>query len=279
MKLYGNSKVLNNLEYLTNGDHGPNTYIFSGPEHVGKKIFAHLFLNSLIKRQTLEKVQISQMHPDILCLERSDDISVDDARKVRSFLSFSPLTGSRKGILIDNAHLLGTVGSNLLLKSLEEPPHETFTVLVTHRPDLLPKTIISRATTIRFSTVSNSEIANMVPKGKLTQIKKELPWIAGRPGLLIKYLKDPKDADIQTLKYFFNLSASSNLGQLIKIAEKVSKEEKPHIALEGLFLAQWYSGNERNRISLSSLIKARETILNTNANIRLCVENALLSYN
>lgn len=71
-------------------------------------------------------------------------ISVEQVRELHDFIHVSSHRGGRKVILVSPAEALNINAANALLKNLEEPPAQTHFILISHRPQRLPRTIISR---------------------------------------------------------------------------------------------------------------------------------------
>lgn len=278
MIFLGNKKALNSLEQLLTEEKRPLTYILCGPEHVGKRLAATLFLQALINSdKKLGQEFLEKMHPDLRLISEPKEISADEVRNIRAFLSHSPLAGPIKGILIDNAHLLGTIGSNILLKSIEEPPHQTYTIFVTSRPDLIPRTIFSRSTKVTFTSVSNTILVSSLTKLQKTKLVKELDWICGRPGLMYDYLSNPEKSHVKTLKKYFHGTKGDSVTSCLKRAEEISKVENPHYALEGILLSLRSVSKTNSPKKIKALIHTCNQIQYTNANARLSIERALLS--
>lgn len=278
MPFIGNNKAIRTLQHFLEEESRPQTYIFCGPEHVGKRLAASLFLQALVMNdKELGKEFSEKIHPDLRLISEPDEITADKVRNIRAFLSHSPLAGSIKGILIDNAHLLGTIGSNMLLKSIEEPPHQTYTIFVTSRPDLLPKTIFSRATKVSFMGVSDDVLMLSLKHHQKSKVSKELDWICGRPGLMHDYLTDPRKSHVSTIKKYFHAPSSESIINCIKRAEEISKIENPDCALEGMLLSLWSSSKTDNPKKLRALMRTCNQIQYTNANARLAIEKTLLS--
>ncbi len=92
-------------------------------------------------------------HPGLLVIRRPWDqknkrhltvISVDEVRRIKSFLAHSTGTDAWRVIIVDQADELNIAAANALLKSLEEPPPRTLFLLVTSQPGRLLTTIRSR---------------------------------------------------------------------------------------------------------------------------------------
>jgi DNA polymerase-3 subunit delta' len=141
-------------------------YIFSGAEGIGKKaaaiaIAGKLNCTSAGERPCgtcgsclkMEKLQ----HPDLhIIASESSQIKIEDIRFLQREANFRPYEGAMKVFIIDDAHKLNPEAANSLLKVLEEPPRDSLIILVTHKPQSIIKTILSRCKVIRFSPLSFS---------------------------------------------------------------------------------------------------------------------------
>ncbi|HEY0665340.1 MAG TPA: DNA polymerase III subunit delta' [Gallionella sp.] len=74
----------------------------------------------------------------------SKQISVDQIRGLADFFGMSAHQGGRRVIVVHPAETMNTNAANALLKSLEEPPAGLLFILVTHKPQQLLPTILSR---------------------------------------------------------------------------------------------------------------------------------------
>jgi len=74
----------------------------------------------------------------------SKQISVDQIRGLADFFGMSAHQGGRRVIVIHPAEAMNTNAANALLKNLEEPPPGLLFILVSHKPQQLLPTILSR---------------------------------------------------------------------------------------------------------------------------------------
>lgn len=74
----------------------------------------------------------------------SRQISVDQVRGLADFSGMSAHQGGRRVVVIHPAEAMNTNAANALLKSLEEPPPGMLFILVSHKPQQLLPTILSR---------------------------------------------------------------------------------------------------------------------------------------
>jgi len=82
------------------------------------------------------------------------NISIEDVRALQSYCSLSIADGGKRVIIIDTADDLNKSSSNALLKLLEEPPKNTFFLLISHQPNLLLPTLKSRCQKLTFSNLN-----------------------------------------------------------------------------------------------------------------------------
>lgn len=105
-----------------------------------------------------------------------------------------PYHGHAKVFIIDEAELLGNEAQNLLLKTLEEPPPNTFFILVTTRPDTLLPTILSRCQSVLFGVLSEQEMAEWQDdytfEAEVDELAFAFEFAAGAPGHVIAALEE-----------------------------------------------------------------------------------------
>ncbi len=70
----------------------------------------------------------------------------------------SPVRGKAKFFIIEEADTMLWQAQNALLKTLEEPPNDTFLILITSQPDKFLQTIRSRCQMVRFDSLNTNMI-------------------------------------------------------------------------------------------------------------------------
>lgn len=140
-----------------------NSYLFSGPEAVGKTLTAVTFakaLNCLDAKDDACGACVScvkienKNHPDIMFIktaDKKDSISIEQIRDLQETANLRPYEARAKVFIIQGAHLMSEAAANCLLKTLEEPPRDCVIILITSRPDALLLTIKSRCRQIGFA--------------------------------------------------------------------------------------------------------------------------------
>jgi DNA polymerase-3 subunit delta' len=92
-------------------------------------------------------------HPDFLGLRpinKMRQISVDATRAMLRFVAHSPQQAACKVVILYEADRMHKSAANAFLKTLEEPPSDSFLILLTTRPYELLPTIRSRCFTVKI---------------------------------------------------------------------------------------------------------------------------------
>lgn len=90
-------------------------------------------------------------------------ISVAEARRVLDKLSLSAVEGGYRTVVMYLPEKLHLSAANSLLKMIEEPPEKTLFLLVTHEPEKVLATIVSRCLFFRVMPLSREEEAAVHP--------------------------------------------------------------------------------------------------------------------
>jgi len=191
--------------------------LISGPSAIGKLDFClaciqHLNCTDPTDREypcgTCESCHLTKVgtHPDVRLInaeksegtERTEQIKVDDIRKISQFMSLSGKHGRYKIVCINHAERMNTNAANALLKTLEEPPPGSILFLVSDRTDSLPATVRSRCQNWKFSTPdSEPALQWLQEKAENPHWENLLAASGGRP-LLAWELHDSGQAEIRT---------------------------------------------------------------------------------
>jgi len=199
--IIGQEKPANLLREYIHQKRIASSYLFIGPEGVGKKMAAQCFAKALnCEENNLDacdkcisclKIDKGQ-HPDMHFIGSEDIIKIEEVRQLQREIALRPYEGKFKVFIIDNAHNLTADAANAILKVLEEPPAHSIIILVTAKPQKLFKTIISRCQVIRFNSVPRLELKEIL-ENKFSLSKANAHFLAyfseGRIGLALK-LKD-----------------------------------------------------------------------------------------
>ena len=152
----------------------PHALLFAGPEGIGKRTTARAFAAALLTAggtdpRTEEKLRLlfSGNHPDLHLVVKDvekKDLPVDLIRSLCNALRLKPYYSSCEVTVIDNAHEMSLAAANAMLMTLEEPAKDSYLVLVTHAPQRLPETIISRCQSVHFGELSENELQALLKR-------------------------------------------------------------------------------------------------------------------
>lgn len=181
--------------------------VFSGPAGIGKRLTAvwyAAFLNCLDKENaapcggcnSCRKI-ISGGHPDLhfaIVPETKTVIGVGEIREAIHQLDYAPFEGNFRVLVVENAEKLTDEAQNALLKTLEEPPSTAIIMLITPLFGALIPTVVSRCRAVRFSPLSEEEIAGLLrDHGAESSKARELARLGrGLPGLALSFLVTPE---------------------------------------------------------------------------------------
>ncbi len=167
-----------------------STYLFKGRDGIGKKLFAKViaamilcenkenspcgFCKHCLKiKNMIENPETDNPHLDLIEIkpaEGKNEITVEDIETILTTTNFPPYEGEARIFIIDNCHLMNKTSANMVLKTLEEPPENTYFFLITSKPDSLLPTILSRCQQVYF-TASGLENHIDIPGYSTEEIK------------------------------------------------------------------------------------------------------------
>ena len=193
------------------------TYLFVGPEGVGKRTFALKLAQSLLCTASeptalapcgqCESCRLfaAGNHPDFQLVERERGVR---SLKVEQFIgdrdhrnqeglchdiSLRPILSRRRVAIIDDADWFTPESANSLLKTLEEPPPGAVIILVgTSRSRQLP-TILSRSQVIRFQPLSEETVRDLALANGLAADEAAATRLAQRSGGSMTRARDLAD--------------------------------------------------------------------------------------
>ena len=240
MNIVGHQKIIEFLKNSIKNKRLAQSYLFCGPEYVGKKTTAIYFAASLLCdsqnfpcEQCESCHQVFQgKHPDVYCVGKIDDkdISIDQVRKVKGIINLAPLFGSSKIVIIEEADSLTISAANSLLKLLEDTPPHVFIILLARGFGNLPATLRSRCQILRFLPPSSKELSCFLKKEfdlSLVDAQKISNLSLNLPRLAIKLAENKEEAfksreDLME-KFIFFLSERNNLENKFKLASLILK--------------------------------------------------------
>ena len=192
------------------------THLFVAEEGIG----ANQLLENLLKKLLCENLTdenktcnacpscryLIDEHPNIRLIDKnielkSDVITIDQIRELSSFIELASTSEhDKKVIFIKNTHYLTSSSANALLKNLEEPPNNTFFILLTSNLHKILPTIRSRATIHKLASPTNKQCEDYL-KDEHPEAIKFLDLAERKPFLAIQ-MADDKELINSIVKIF-----------------------------------------------------------------------------
>lgn len=178
MVMYGynvfHNKLMMTLIESVRRNENANTYIFEGAQGLKKHDAALLFAKSLVCANTAtapccdcpacHEAQ-GGSHPDIVFVEKEKDKTTIGVLPIRDMITESlikPFYNKHKVFIINEGDILTPQAQNAFLKIIEEPPQYAVFIIVCTNSQILLETVRSRAVTITFTPVSDSDIREYI---------------------------------------------------------------------------------------------------------------------
>lgn len=105
-----------------------------------------------------------EMIDQLLSSYRSYIIVIEHIKEIQRFLSIKSSTGKPRVAIINGAENMNEEASNRLLKTSEEPPKNTYIILITKNLDLLRETVRSRCFRYKFRPIETSILKEIVKR-------------------------------------------------------------------------------------------------------------------
>lgn len=238
------------------------SYLFVGPDGVGKQLFARRLVQCLLCRgrggdpleacgecTSCRPFQAGN-HPDFLFVDRPEGkrelpIELIAGSKERRGqeglchdLSLRPLEGSRKIAIVNDADTMNPESANAFLKTLEEPPERAILLLIAANLDAVMPTIRSRCQLVRFAPLSQTDVQALMIEQELVSSAEEASFAAAlSEGSLTtaRQLLRPELRDLRSTLYaslsqnnFGGLSLAKSVLETIDSISADTPEQRVH---------------------------------------------------
>lgn len=215
-RVLGQKKALAKIESDLQAERLAESYLFAGPEGVGKRFTAleaakvlscsGTRRSFLIPEQDTSPVPCGQcgacrrvdenIHPDVFVLDfqsqagllemkeeeaaKQKEFRIDAVRILLGRAQVSPLESGKKVFVIDGAEFLSEESANSLLKVLEESPKHAVWFLIAKSPERVIPTIRSRCRKVWFSPLAPEAIQAILSReSRDAQTGAEISRVAG----------------------------------------------------------------------------------------------------
>ena len=255
--IFGQDLAIEILKSAISNERISPAYLFSGPEGVGRKKTAKIFIKSILdKNQDQESIKRkieSNNHPDLLWVEptyvvqgksisqrkaRSEGIDMKSPPQIRlsqikeiiEFLGKKPFESEKSIVIIEDIERINEAASNALLKTLEETNTGLF-ILITERPEKLLSTIRSRCQIVPFIRLHNNQVNKIIEKLEIVQEIDDIPretieelidFSYGSPGKYIINLQNWLSIS-STLRHKLEIQLTNQI-ELLQLSKEITDE-------------------------------------------------------
>jgi DNA polymerase-3 subunit delta' len=166
-QVFGHKDVIAKLLATFASDRPGQTFLFVGPHGIGKKKVALGLAQALLCENSrtacgqcgaCRRVAAGAHESLKVIASGGPQIKIEESREVIQFLNLQGLT-ARRVVVIDQAQSLNLQAANSLLKTLEEPPPETYFFLIAPSVAGVLATIRSRSRVVSFRPLTAEEVA------------------------------------------------------------------------------------------------------------------------
>jgi len=240
--------------------------IVEGQEGVGKNQICQYLINGLLNEKNSHNLIKNNSHPDLFCInnetlisyfQREDKdklknktkkIPVGFIREAIDFVMLKSGLSKNKILFIDGAENLTISSQNALLKTLEEPPQNTYIIIQSNRFKCLNQTIYSRCQLIHFNNLSQDELYSWAEDILQNKNDKSIIPSYMTPKKVSQLIEDGSLEDLKILNNYLytlfnkgidgtvisdvidlNIDFNEKLNYIIDFALSISKEDNSNI--------------------------------------------------
>lgn len=286
--IIGNENVkdlLNNSIKIKNLVH---SYMFIGPDGIGKKLFAKELSKIILCDNDIGACETCSScikfnggnHPDFMLVDSEDgkSIKISQIRLLQEEISQKPIISNHKVYIVNNSDLMTIEAQNCLLKTLEEPPEYATIILVLSNENKLLSTIKSRCAKIVFNKLTDNELTTYANKHSIEVNNTLLSICNGSISNLIN-LKDNMEIyfDLDKIISDFSTKDIVDIWNDSEILYK-SKDNISNLLdyFNIVFINKLKLTNEKKYVNSIKIVENTKKKLASNANYDMCIDNFLL---
>jgi len=167
----GHEEIIDRLLRAREENRLPSTFLFVGPEGVGRRKVALGFAQALVCEKLpiacgecgpCLRIALGQSEALLQIAPEKNQIKIDQSRQIQEFLQLRSMSKARI-VILDQAHNLNPQAANLLLKTLEEPPENCYFFLIAPSARHVLPTLRSRSQIVRFGALTEEDLKRNRP--------------------------------------------------------------------------------------------------------------------
>lgn len=275
-----NKKILETSIKTGNISH---SYMFIGKDGIGKFMFAKEFAKAILcigEEKPCNKCEAcisfnGENNPDITIIDEEEkSIKTETIKEMVKGVYEKPIKSSKKVYIINDSQKMTKEAQNSLLKTLEEPPEYVVIILITENENLLLNTIKSRCTKIKFNSLSNNQIRQILNESNLSETVLELAEGSASKALTAQ----GKEEIFNSIKETFSNLEKINIIDLLNKKDVIFKDkESIEEILNYLNIILFNKTKENTKyINCISIVEETKDRLKKNSNYDMSIDNLLL---
>lgn len=286
--IIGNENVKNLLNNSIKSNNLVHSYMFVGPNGIGKSIFAKELAKILLCTNNTSPCNScsscvkfeSNNHPDFMIIDADDgkSIKIGQVRLLQEKIAEKPIISDHKVYIINNSDLMTVEAQNCLLKTLEEPPEYATIILVLSNENKMLNTIKSRCTKIVFQKLTNENLKEYANLHSIALNTNLLSACNGSIANLIN-LKDNIET-YEALDVILENFSNKDIVDIWNESEVLYKSKENIFNLLDYFTINFSNklraSNENKYINIIKYVETTKKRLSSNANYDMCIDNLLL---
>jgi len=209
---------------LIKGDKFSNSTILISNSKYRKKILSNFIAKSVIK-EDFSKYNLEEFeHPNLKIIKLEDgksQIPFSSIEEGNEFLIKTPYSEKSSVLVIEDAEYMNNTAANMLLKILEEPPENSYTILLISNQEQLLSTIVSRCQIYKITKEPVSSLKERIGNSDYS----ETDYVFLHSLDNINYDKIISNEYIKMKEDFFDfISSKRKLNEIVKHVESISNK-------------------------------------------------------
>lgn len=287
--IIGNEPIKQLLTKTIENNTYTHSYLFIGPEGIGKRLFAKEFAKAILclekKEQPCDKCKAciefeTSNNPDYNEITTEENsIKIEQIRLMQSKVAEKPIISNKKVYIIDDSEKMTKEAQNCLLKTLEEPPEYITIILITSNESQILNTVKSRCTKINFNPIENDTLKKYLEQTYNFQNITE-NMLRAYSGSIKKALEmnEKKEIYAEIDKYFYNIEKLKIIDVLNKIECLYKKKENIKEMLEYINTILFEKAKTNTKyIDYIQQVEQTKQKIKLNANYDMTIDNLLLN--
>ena len=236
--ILGHRATYTRLRAALVGDVAHHAWLFVGPQGVGKRLVANRLSQAANCERAAElrpcgvcptcRSIAAGSFPDIVIVapeagKKTATIGVDAVREVVRKVGYHRYLGRRRIVVIDPVDGLTIPAANALLKTLEEPPAGTGFILISHQPNTLLPTILSRCQRTTFAAVPEDEVAGWLSGRGVPDAAVIARLALGCPGVALSLAGGAAERRREQRQSVLAVLRSGDLGQVFEVSRSLAE--------------------------------------------------------